>query len=64
MGSEEIKIEVKIGASLIEHVCRDLVELLHEYVDIFFWSYQDMPGLDTNIFEHFLPLKPGCHPVK
>lgn len=23
-----------------------------------------MPGLDTNIVEHRLPLKPECHPVK
>src|SRR4051812_44304156 len=41
-----------------------MVELLKEYVDIFAWSYQDMPGLDTDIVEHRLPLKPECPPVK
>ena len=41
-----------------------LIELLKEYVDIFAWSYQDMPGLDTDIVEHHLPLKPECPPVK
>ena len=43
---------------------RKLIELLKEYSDIFAWSYQDMPGLDTNIVEHHLPLKPECLPIK
>ncbi|XP_050875865.1 uncharacterized protein LOC127079525, partial [Lathyrus oleraceus] len=38
--------------------------LLHEYVDVFAWSYQDMPGLDTDIVVHKLPLQPDCPPVK
>ncbi|XP_058725708.1 uncharacterized protein LOC131597002, partial [Vicia villosa] len=38
--------------------------LLREYVDIFAWSYEDMPGLDTDIVMHRLPLKPECPPVK
>lgn len=62
--SEEVKREVKIGASLVEHVHCELVKLLCEYVDIFTWSYQDMHGLDTNIVDHCVPLKPECLPVK
>ncbi|XP_050916633.1 uncharacterized protein LOC127131762 [Lathyrus oleraceus] len=57
LGSETDKKEVKVGASLAKHVHSELVELLHEYVDVFAWSYQDMPGLDTSIVEHHLPLK-------
>lgn len=64
LGSETDKKEVKVRASLSRHVHSELVELLHEYVDVFSWSYQDMPGLDTNIVEHHLPLKPECPPVK
>nr|KYP60136.1 Transposon Ty3-I Gag-Pol polyprotein [Cajanus cajan] len=41
-----------------------LIRLLHDYKDVFAWSYQDMPGLDTSIVEHKLPLKPECLPVK
>ena len=41
-----------------------LVRLLFDYVDVFAWTYQDMPGLDTSIVEHKLPLKPECPPVK
>lgn len=38
--------------------------MLQEFIDIFTWSYQDMPGLDTNIVVHRLPLKEECPPVK
>lgn len=54
LGSDEVRREVKIGASLSEHVHCELVKLPHEYVDVFTWSYQEMPGLDTNIVEHRL----------
>ncbi|GAU46907.1 hypothetical protein TSUD_299580 [Trifolium subterraneum] len=64
LGSEEDKMEVRIGALLDEDVKSRLTELLKEYVDVFVWSYQDMPGLDTDIVEHHLPLKPECLPVK
>ena len=64
LGTEEDKKEIKIGASLEASVKKQVVELLKEYVDIFAWSYRDMPGLDTNIVVHRLPLKPKCPPVK
>ena len=38
--------------------------MLHEYVDIFAWSYEDMLGLDTNIVMHKLPLREECSSVK
>ena len=41
-----------------------LIELLKEYKDVFAWSYQDMPGLDTDIVVHHLPLKEERPPVK
>ena len=46
MGSEEELKEVKIGALLHPDVKSRLIDLLKEYVDIFTWSYQDMPGLN------------------
>ena len=64
IGTEEVRREVKIGADLEESIKVRLIELLHEYSDIFAWSYEDMPGLDTNIVVHQLPLKEGCSPVK
>jgi len=42
----------------------ELVALLQKYVDIFAWSYPDMPDLDTEIVVHRLPLIEGCRSVK
>lgn len=64
LGSEDEIKEIRIGALLDGSVKTRLIELLREYVDVFAWSYQDMPGLDTDIVEHKLPLKPECPPIK
>ena len=41
-----------------------LIQMLHDYVEIFAWSYEDMPWLDTDIVVHHLPTKEECPPVK
>ena len=38
--------------------------MLHDYVEVFSWSYEDMPGLDTDITVHHLPTKEDFPPVK
>ena len=38
--------------------------MLHDYIEIFAWSYEDMSGLDTNIVVHHLPTKEDFPPVK
>jgi len=55
---------VKIGASLTKEMKLQLYTLLKESKDIFAWLYKDMPGLDPEIVQHRLPLKPECHLVK
>ncbi|XP_022751308.1 uncharacterized protein LOC111300005, partial [Durio zibethinus] len=64
LGDGENKREVKVGTSLLPAERQKLEELLREYVDVFAWTYQDMPGLSTDIVEHKLPLKPGCKPMQ
>jgi hypothetical protein len=64
LGSEEDRKEIKIGALLEATVKERIIELLREFVDVFAWSYRDMPGLDPEIVVHRLPLKPECPPVK
>lgn len=64
LGTEENRKEVKVGAALEDKIKERLVELLHEYTNLFAWSYQDMPRLDTDIVVDKLPLKPECLPVK
>ena len=38
--------------------------MLYKYVEIFEWSYEDMPSLDTDIVVHRLSTKEDCPPVK
>lgn len=64
LGTEEDKKEVWIEAVLDSDVKHGLTTLIRDYVDVFAWSYEDMSGLDTDIVEHKLPLRPECPPVK
>lgn len=64
LGTEEEVQEVRIGSSLQDNMKEKLVKLLQEYMDVFAWSYQDMPGLDTDIVVHHLTLKEDCPSVK
>ena len=38
--------------------------MLRSYLDVFAWSYEDMPGLDPTIFQHHLPILPHARLVK
>ena len=40
------------------------LRLLRSYLNVFAWSYEDMPGLDSSIVHHHLPLVPHTRPVK
>ena len=64
LGTEEDIKEVRIGVNLELGVKQRLIRLLHDYVEIFAWSYEDMPGLDTDIVVHRFPTKEDCPPVK
>ena len=49
---------VKIGVNFPKGMKPELIALLKEFREIFAWSYQDMPGLDTEIVMHRIPVKP------
>ena len=57
LGTEEERKKVKIGTTLLLATRKKLIDLLQDYNDMFAWSYQDMPGLDTDIVVHRLPLR-------
>ena len=38
--------------------------MLHDYVEVFAWSYKDMSGLYTDIMVHRLPTKEDFPPMK
>ena len=62
--SEEKKKEVKVGTSITTSTKLEFTKLLQEFADVFAWSYQDMPGLSTDIVVHKLPTKPECRPIQ
>ena len=64
LGSETNKKEVKISTNLEDNVKNSLIQMLHDYVEVFAWSYKDMPGLDIDIMVHRLPMKEGCTSIK
>jgi len=64
LGNEQEKKELKIGTLVTTKERNILVSLLHEYTDVFAWTYADMPGLDTNIVVHKISLIEGSKLVK
>ncbi|RDY00181.1 hypothetical protein CR513_16662, partial [Mucuna pruriens] len=59
LGKGEETREIRIDKLISPDFKQKLTKLLKEYEDIFAWSYRDMPGLDTAIVEHRLPLIPN-----
>ena len=64
LGIDSGKREVKVGTCMTAPIRKELMALLKDYQDIFAWSYQDMPGLSSDIVQHRLPLNPECSSVK
>ena len=56
--------ELKIITSLSLDERSRLIDLLRSYLDVFSWSYEDMPDLDPYIVKHRLPILPHARPVK
>ena len=48
---------------LLVETKKEIIDLLHEFADVFAWSYQDMLGLNTEIVKHCLPFKLECKPI-
>ena len=53
-----------MGADLEPSVKERLIYLLHDYVEVFAWSCEDMSRLDVDIVVHRLPTKEDYTPVK
>ena len=37
---------------------------IEPYMSIFTWTYDDMPGINMDITQHYIPTKEGHKPVK
>ena len=56
--------EIRIGSSLSPDERSRLIDILRSYLDVFAWSYEDIPGLDSSIVQHHLPILPHVRPIK
>src|SRR3954469_15765335 len=43
-----------VGEGLSPTEREDLINLIREYIDVFTWNYEDMPGLDPQVAMHRL----------
>ena len=51
---------VKIRVNFPKDMKPELIALLKEFREIFAWSYQDTPRIDTKIVVHGIQVKPEC----
>ena len=54
----------KIGTTLSPEMRTRLVQFLKENLDVFTWSYEDMPGISTKVIQHRLNVDPEKKPVQ
>ena len=63
-GASDQPREIRIDSSLSPDERSRLIDLLRSYLEVFAWSYEDMPGLDPTIVQHHLPILPHARLVK
>ena len=55
MGTDDESKMVQVGNTLTISKKEALVALLTEFKEVFAWSYEDMPRIDTDIVQHCIP---------
>ena len=64
LGSQDDPKPIFISESLSLTERDELMVLVREYIDVFAWNYEDIPGLDPQVAMHRLNIKPDAKPVK
>ena len=64
LGTLENSKEAKIGSTLSSEEREKLTKLLKEFLEVFAWSYEDIPGINLDIVQHRIPTLPEVKPVK
>jgi len=64
LGSQDHPKPISISESLSLIEREELIALVREYIDVFAWNYEDMPGLDPQVAMHRLNIKPDVKSVK
>ena len=63
-GTTDQPRELKFGSDLSVDERERFIQLLGSYLDVFEWSYEDMPGLNPSVVQHRLPVLPHVRLVK
>ncbi|XP_070035327.1 uncharacterized protein [Nicotiana tomentosiformis] len=64
LGDQDNIRETKISVHMEQQIREEIIKALFEYKDVFAWSYDDMPGLSTDLVVHKLPTDPAFPPIK
>ena len=54
----------QVGTSLNPQKKEEIISFLRSNLDVFTWSYEDMPGIPTDIIQHRLNVDPEKKPVQ
>jgi len=58
LGSRDHPKPIFISESLSLMKKEELIVLIKEYIDVFIWNYEDMPGLDPQVAMHRPNIRP------
>ena len=64
LGTDDEPKMIQVGNTLTILEKDALVALLTEFKEVFAWLYEDMPGIDTDIVQHYIPTDPTMKPIK
>ncbi|XP_030969633.1 uncharacterized protein LOC115989899 [Quercus lobata] len=54
----------RIGIGMKEKAREDLIQFLRKSIDVFAWSHDDMPGIDSSVITHRLNVYPFFKPIR
>jgi hypothetical protein len=55
---------IKIGKGTSEKERKDLISLVHEYRDVFAFTYDELKAYKEDVFQHTIPLKEDTKPFQ
>ena len=64
LNSSRLDRTTRIGTLASLTVCLALVAFLKENQELFAWSYEDMPGIDSLVMVHRLNVSPSSPPIR
>ena len=64
MGTDDEPKMIQVGNTLTILEKDALVALLTKFKEVFAWLYEDMPGIDTDIVQHYILTNSTMKPIK